>query len=64
MTETRTAVIVLHRPCVLRGTREATKGDGWEQGSRQKAKTAATNINNILEKLIDLDMIKFLKPMS
>lgn len=64
ITETRTTVIILYRPCVLRGTGEATKADGWQQRSRQKAKTAATNINNVMEKLIDLDMIKFLKPMS
>jgi len=62
----RTTVIVLHRPYILRGANAVSlsEEDLWQAESRGKAKIAATNINGVLERLIDKDLVKFLKPMT
>ncbi|KFZ15702.1 hypothetical protein V502_05445 [Pseudogymnoascus sp. VKM F-4520 (FW-2644)] len=59
-------IIVLHRPYLLPRANEMASSEekSWQALSRQKAKTAATNTNVVLERLIDLDMIKCLKPMT
>ena len=62
---TRTTIIVLHRPYILQTVNKMNLPEeaSWQAQSRQKAKRAASNINVVLERLIDMDMIKFLKPM-
>jgi hypothetical protein len=58
-------MIVLHRPYVntFDGT-SLNEEDRWQAESYQKAKSAATKINIVLERIIDLDMVKYLKPMT
>ncbi len=58
-------MIMLHRPSLRLKISDNSFGEeqSWQALSRQKAKTAATNFNVVLERLIDADMIKFLKPM-
>lgn len=59
-------MITLHRPYVQHTRSEDLTGEelAWAKQSHQKARTAATNINFILERLIDIDMIRYLKPMT
>ncbi|KAE9362543.1 hypothetical protein N431DRAFT_391777 [Stipitochalara longipes BDJ] len=55
--------VVLHRPYIMNGTSLA-EADSWQGDCHRKAKAAAARTNGVLESLIDLDMIKFLKPMT
>lgn len=65
-TFSRAVVIVLHRPYVLvaAGGSILKEEDLWQADSYPKAKTAATNFNGVLERLIDADMVKCLKPLT
>lgn len=62
----RTAIIVLQRPFVLQkaDSNDPQESISWQSSALQKAKTAATNINTVLSRLIDLNMVKYLKPMT
>jgi hypothetical protein len=52
-------VIALHRPYVLKGPRgvEATQQEAWRAMSLRKAKSAASNTNAVLNKLITMDLM-------
>ncbi|KIW90544.1 uncharacterized protein Z519_09191 [Cladophialophora bantiana CBS 173.52] len=58
-------VTVLHRPYVFGGLAAvpATAPLLWHKTALAKARAAASNTNNILEKLIEIDAIQFLKSM-
>jgi predicted NUDIX family NTP pyrophosphohydrolase len=66
LTTYRAAIIVLHRPYLLQKMHHFPPGEkqSWQALSQGKAKTAAANINVLLERLINLDMIRFLKPLT
>jgi hypothetical protein len=63
LTVYRAIDVVLHRPYIMNGTSLA-EADSWQGDCHRKAKAAAARTNTVLESLIDLDMIKFLKPMT
>ncbi|KAJ9605303.1 hypothetical protein H2200_009960 [Cladophialophora chaetospira] len=58
-------VTVLYRPYVLGGTAAlpGTAPPSWHKTTLGKARAGASSTNNILEKLIELDAIRYLKPM-
>jgi hypothetical protein len=58
--------VVLHRPYILPSASGTSlmEADSWQLDCHGKAKAAAARTNGVLESLIDLDMIKFLKPMT
>ncbi|KIW35301.1 uncharacterized protein PV07_02004 [Cladophialophora immunda] len=58
-------VTVLYRPYLLGGPAAipTSAPPSWQKTALMKARAAASSINNILEKLIELNAIQFLKPM-
>jgi hypothetical protein len=61
----RATLIVLYRPYVTTDDGVSLKEeDRWQAESYQKAKSAASKINAVLEKLIDINMVKYFKPMT
>ena len=61
----RATVAVLYRPYVLGSLADlsTTVPRSWHKIALGKARAAAANTNNLLEKLIELNAIEFLKPM-
>jgi hypothetical protein len=62
----RAAIIVLYRPYIHQRTYQApqTVDRSLQALSRSKVKAAAAQINMVLEQLIDLDKVKWIKPLS
>lgn len=58
-------VTVLYRPYVLGGPAAlpATAPPSWHKAASEKARAAASSTNKLLEKLIELNAIEYLKPM-
>jgi hypothetical protein len=62
-TRNRATIIVLHRPRIdFRSPPDSFKQDP-EQTIMRKARSAAARTNRVLEKVIELDMVHYLKPM-
>lgn len=61
----RAAVVVLYRPYVLVGpaTLPLQEQAHWQKIALQRARTAACNTNALLEKLISIDAVRYLRPM-
>ena len=63
--DTRATVVVLYRPYVLNGptTLPFEVQALWQKKALDQARAAASDTNGLLEKLIDLDAVQFLRPM-
>ena len=62
----RATIIVSYRPYILRGPAGSFLSEEkyWQTKARQQARLAAANTNAVLEKLIEADMVNYLKPMT
>ena len=61
----RATVVVLYRPYVLKGPAslpDNTRAQ-WEKTALERARTAASNTNSLLQKLININSIQYLRPM-
>ncbi|KUJ13906.1 uncharacterized protein LY89DRAFT_590938 [Mollisia scopiformis] len=58
-------VAVLYRPYVLStpSTPASEKPTSWQRAALEQARTAASNTNTVLEKIIELNTVHLLKPM-
>lgn len=61
----RAAIAILYRPYVLNDATCPPSGAHslWKRDAMRRARTAASNTNNLLQGLIESDGIKYLKPM-
>lgn len=65
LTICRATVAILYRPYVLNAAGQPITGASrqWYRNAVRRGRDAASNTNNLLERLIELDGIKYLKPM-
>jgi hypothetical protein len=58
-------VAILYRPYILNPTASLPLEAPllWQKTAASKARAAASSTNNLLEKLIELDAVHYLKPM-
>jgi hypothetical protein len=55
--------VILHRPYIMNGITLA-ESDSWQGDYYRKAKIVVARTNTVLKSFIDLDIIKFLKPIT
>ena len=62
----RATVVVLHRSYVLQDFADmfAEGQEQWRIRFLNKARAAAANTNSVLEKLMSLDLVRYMKPMT
>lgn len=61
----RATIAILYRPYVLSATDPSTPDPDqqWRRNAIRRGREAASSTNNLLEQLIELDAVKWLKPM-
>lgn len=61
----RATIAILYRPYVLGAVGKSTfdSSEKWQRNAIRRAREAAACTNSLLESLIELDAIKYLKPM-
>ena len=61
----RAAVAILYRPYILNASASLPAGANtvWQKNATRRAREAASGTNNLLERLIELHAVEYLKPM-
>jgi hypothetical protein len=61
----RASVTVLYRPYFLNAPSSFPENSSaaWQQMVRSRVRTAASATNNVVEKIVEMDAVKFIKPM-
>lgn len=61
----RATIAILYRPYVLNRSTSLPAGAHslWQKTATSRAREAASNTNGLLQSLIELDAIRYLKPM-
>ncbi|KAL3483420.1 fungal-specific transcription factor domain-containing protein [Aspergillus germanicus] len=59
-------VLVLYRPYIFKGPADPLPEvqDSWQRRASERARSAASNTNKVLEKVLEKDLVKWMTPMT